>query len=53
MTDKQIIIDGIDVCRCRHYDDRYGYCDACKDDIDGNSLIGKCRDILATKAYLL
>ena len=37
MTNKQIIIDGIDVCRCRYYDDRYGYCDACKDDIDGNS----------------
>ena len=37
MTDKQIIIDGIDVCRCRYYDDRYGYCEACRDDIDGNS----------------
>lgn len=41
MTDKQIIIDGIDVSRCRYYDDRYGYCDACRDDIDGASFT-KC-----------
>ena len=37
MTDKQIIIDGVDVSGCGFYDDRCGYCDACKDDIDGNS----------------
>ena len=41
MTDKQIRIDGVDVCRCRYYDDRYGYCDACRDDIDGASFT-KC-----------
>ena len=41
MTDKQIIIDEIDVSKCRHYDDRYGYCEACKDDIDGVSFT-KC-----------
>ena len=46
MTDKQIIIDGIDVSKCKHFDSyykeckaeyytRYGYeivkCDSCKD----------------------
>ena len=41
MTDKQIIIDGVDVSGCRYYDDRDGYCDACKDDIDGDSFT-KC-----------
>ena len=41
MTDKQIIIDGCDVSGCRHYNDRYGYCDACRDDIDGASFT-KC-----------
>ena len=41
MTDKQIIIDEIDVSKCRHYDDRYGYCEACRDDIDGASFT-KC-----------
>ena len=41
MTDKQIIIDGVDVSGCLHYSDRDGYCEACKDDIDGYSFT-KC-----------
>lgn len=41
MTDKQVLIDGVDVNRCRFYNDRNGYCDACKDDIDGASFT-KC-----------
>ena len=41
IDDKQIIIDNVDVSRCRYYDDRCGYCEACKDDIDGTSFT-KC-----------
>ena len=34
MTDKQII-NGVDVSRFSCYSDTKGYCDFCKDDIDG------------------
>ena len=27
MTDKQIIIDGVDVSKCKHYDKGFNYCD--------------------------
>ena len=27
MTDKQIIIDGIDISKCKHYDEVFNYCD--------------------------
>ena len=27
MTDKQIIIDGVDISKCKHYDEVFNYCD--------------------------
>ena len=27
MTDKQTIIDGVDISRCKHYDEVFNYCD--------------------------
>lgn len=27
MTDKQIIIDGVDISKCKHYDEIFNYCD--------------------------
>lgn len=38
MTNNKVIIDGVDVSKCEYYmGGTYGYCNACKDDIDGAS----------------